>query len=71
MEAAGCVFLPAAGWRDATTIRRVNEYVRYWTSTYYNAGFAYNVGIAESGMTPADYNQKNYGYSVRLVHDAN
>ena len=71
MEAAGCVFLPAAGWRDATTIRRVNEYVRYWTSTYYNAGFAYNVGIAESSMNPADYNQKNYGYSVRLVHDAN
>ena len=71
MEAAGCVFLPAAGWRDATTIRKVNEYVRYWTSTYYNAGFANNVGIAESSMNPADYNQKNYGYSVRLVHDAN
>ena len=71
MEAAGCVFLPAAGWRDATTIRKVNEYVRYWTSTYYNAGFAHNVGIANSSMTPADYNQKNYGYSVRLVHDAN
>ena len=72
MEAAGCVFLPAAGWRDATTIRKVNEYVRYWTSSTYNsAGYAYNVGIAESSMNPADYNQKNYGYSVRLVHDAN
>ena len=71
MEAAGCVFLPAAGWRDATTIRKVNEYVRYWTSTYYNAGFANNVGIADTSMNPADYNQKNYGYSVRLVHDAN
>ena len=71
MEAAGCVFLPAAGWRDATTIRRVNEYVRYWTSTYNSAGFAYNVGIMDSNMKPADYNQKNYGYSVRLVHDAN
>ncbi len=71
MEAAGCVFLPAAGWRDATTIRRVNEYVRYWTSTYYNAGYANNVGFENSYMNPADYNQKNYGYSVRLVHDAN
>ncbi len=71
MEAAGCVFLPAAGWRDATTIRKVNEYVRYWTSTYNSAGFAYNVGIMESNMNPANYNQKNYGYSVRLVHDAN
>jgi len=71
MEAAGCVFLPAAGWRDATTIRRVNEYVRYWTSSKYNsAGYARNVGIADSSMNPADYNQKNYGYSVRLVRDA-
>lgn len=72
MEAAGCVFLPAAGWRDATTIKKVNEYVRYWTSTTYSiAGYAHNVGITESNMNPADYNQKNYGYSVRLVHDAN
>ena len=71
MEAAGCVFLPAAGWRDATTIRRVNEYVRYWTSTYYSASLAHNVGITNSNMNPADYNQKSYGYSVRLVHDAN
>lgn len=71
MEAAGCVFLPAAGWRDVTTIRKVNEYVRYWTSTYNSAGYAINVGITESSMNPADYNQKNYGYSVRLVHDAN
>ena len=71
MEAAGCVFLPAAGWRDATTIRKVNEYVRYWTSSKYNnAGYARNVGIADSSMNPADYNQKNYGYSVRLVRDA-
>ena len=72
MEAAGCVFLPAAGWRDATTIRRVNEYVRYWTSsTYSSAGYAHNVGIADTSMNPADYNQKYFGYSVRLVHDAN
>ena len=72
MEAAGCVFLPAAGWRDATTIRKVNEYVRYWTSsTYSSAGYAHNVGIENTIMTPANYNQKNYGYSVRLVHDAN
>ena len=71
MEAAGCVFLPAAGWRDATTIRKVNEYVRYWTSTYYSASMAHNVGIENTIMTPANYNQKNYGYAVRLVHDAN
>ena len=71
MEAAGCVFLPAAGRRDGTNIFNVDAYVRYWTSTYYSAQTAYHVGIAESGMNPADYNQKYFGYSVRLVHDAN
>ena len=72
MEAAGCVFLPAAGRRDGTNIFNVNAYVRYWTSsTYSSAGFAHNVGIADTSMNPAEYNQKNYGYSVRLVHDAN
>ena len=70
MEAAGCVFLPAAGRRDGTNIFNVDAYVRYWTSTYYSAQMAYHVGIAESGMNPADYNQKYFGYSVRLVRDA-
>ena len=71
MEAAGCVFLPAAGRRDGTTIYDVNASVRYWTSSYYSAQTAYHVGIASSNMKPADYNQKYFGYSVRLVHDAN
>jgi hypothetical protein len=71
MEAAGCVFLPAAGRRDGTNIYNVNEYVRYWTSSYYSAQTAYHVGIESSNMKPADYNQKYFGYSVRLVRDAN
>ena len=71
MEAAGCVFLPAAGRRDGTTIYNVNDYVRYWTSTYNTAQMAYHVNIANTSMNPADYNQKYFGYSVRLVHDAN
>ena len=71
MEAAGCVFLPAAGRRDDTSIYNVNAYLRYWTSTYYNAGMAHSVSITDNNMNPADYNYKYFGYSVRLVHDAN
>ena len=71
MEAAGCVFLPAAGRRDGTTIYNVNEYVRYWTSTYSSASLAYNVDISSSSMKPVNDFQKAFGYSVRLVHDAN
>ena len=71
MEAAGCVFLPAAGRRDGTTIYNVNEYVRYWTSTYSSASLAYNVDISNTSMKPVNDFQKAFGYSVRLVHDAN
>ena len=71
MEAAGCVFLPAAGRRDGTTIYNVNEYVRYWTSTYSTAGLAYLVDISNDKMNPANDFSKAFGYSVRLVHDAN
>lgn len=71
MEAAGCVFLPAAGRRDVTSISNVNAYVRYWTSTYNNAGMAHSVSITDNNMNPVDYNYKYFGYSVRLVHDAN
>ena len=71
MEAAGCVFLPAAGRRDDTSIYNVNAYLRYWTSTYYNAGMAHSVSITDNNMNPADYNYKYFGYSVRLVHEAN
>ncbi len=71
MEAAGCVFLPAAGRRDGTNIFNVNAYVRYWTSTYNSKSLAHNVGIADNSMNPADYNQKDFGFSVRLVRDAN
>ena len=71
MEAAGCVFLPAAGRRDGTTIYDVNASVRYWTSSYYSAQTAYHVGIASSNMKPVNDFQKAFGYAVRLVHDAN
>lgn len=71
MEAAGCVFLPAAGRRDGTTIYNVNEYVRYWTSTYSTAGLAYLVDISNTSMKPVNDFQKSFGYAVRLVHDAN
>ena len=71
MEAAGCVFLPAAGRRDGTNIFNVNEYVRYWTSTYSSASLAYLVDISSSSMKPVNDFQKAFGYAVRLVHDAN
>ena len=67
MEAAGAVFLPAAGYRDGTTVYNPDLYGMYWSSTAYNASKAYRVNFASSYVSPASNNYRYYGYSVRLV----
>lgn len=71
MEAAGCVFLPAAGRRNGATIYYANSEGYYWSSTYKSTGSAYYVSFNDFKINTADYNDRNTGYSVRLVHDAN
>ena len=43
MEAAGAVFLPAAGYRQSNTVYNDNAYGRYWSATRYDAAYAYSV----------------------------
>ena len=43
MEAAGCVFLPAAGARLGTTMFSVGSGGYYWSATYYNSDRAYEL----------------------------
>lgn len=67
LEAAGCVFLPAAGYRDGTSVCDVGSYGRYWSSTYRNITNAYLVYFNSDDVNPS-YNSSRYrGYSVRLV----
>ena len=67
-ESAGCVFLPAAGWRNGTEVKSVGSYGAYWSSTAYGTEYAYHVYFnSDGGMSPDGYNGRSSGYSVRLV----
>lgn len=68
MEAAGCVFLPAAGLRNGMTVGSVGTDGRYWSSSNgSNAGNAYNVFFYSGNLNPAQDYTRFRGFSVRLV----
>ena len=75
MEAAGAVFLPAAGSRFADNNRFVQacEVLGfYWSSVlYYNDETAHNLIFQEYSVVPSGSSSINQGMSVRLVKDAN
>ena len=71
LEAAGCVFLPAAGSRDGTSVSDVGSKGYYWSSspnTSYVTG-AYCVYFYRSSVDPTEYLNRGIGRSVRLVQD--
>ena len=74
-ESAGCVFLPAAGWRGGSSVNSVGSYGAYWSSTAYDTNNARHLSFSSNSgvntVNPTSYNGRSSGYSVRLVHDAN
>jgi hypothetical protein len=74
-ESAGCVFLPAAGWRGGSSVNSVGSYGAYWSSTAYDTNNARHLSFSSNGgvntVNPTSFNGRSSGYSVRLVHDAN
>ncbi len=73
MEAAGAVFLPAAGNRTSD-ISNVGNNGFYWTSTDYNDTWAYSVkfggAYSSSYAYEADFkSDRHHGLSVRLVYE--
>lgn len=66
-ESAGCVFLPAAGWRGGKEVKSVGSYGAYWSSTAYGTDYAYLVYFYSESVSPDGYNGRSSGYSVRLV----
>lgn len=68
MEAAGAVFLPAAGSRFATTFLSSSH--GYCSSTGDAEKAAYRLDFTQN-MLRIEGNRRFYGYSVRLVKDAN
>ena len=71
MEAAGAVFLPAAGFRNGIEVKKVGEYGYYWSSTPYYKTRAFCMFYSDyfgHGVATASWVQ---GRSVRLVQDVN
>lgn len=70
-EANGAVFLPAAGYRHATSVYDVGSYGYYWSSSSYGSSYAYFVYFYSSYLSTSNgYNNffgRYKGQSVRLV----
>lgn len=69
MEAAGAVFLPAAGYRQGLSTGRVGEYGYYWSSPSV-AEDAFCIYFSSGSRSIQNYSTRFIGYSVRLVKDA-
>lgn len=67
LEAAGAVFLPAAGYRSGANLYLVGSNGQYWASTPDGTGYAdYLFFYSDGGHTHTD-GRRFYGLSVRLV----
>ena len=72
MEAAGCVFLPAAGRRpydSPTTVVNVGTNGYYWTTSIMSNWAAHWWYFSTSDPSPSN-GYRSYGMSVRLVRNA-
>ena len=69
MEAAGCVFLPAAGIRNGASVSNAVVDGRYWSSTFHlsNTGLARSVYFFSNYLGTNDSHSRRDGHSVRLV----
>jgi len=67
MQAAGAVFLPAAGYRFGVSVYGVGSNGNYWSSSCFNSDGAYSVNFNDSYLSTGDDNIRYYGFSVRLV----
>ena len=68
MEAAGAVFLPAAGYRDGSAVTSSNRLGCYWSSTPYDPKVL-TLLFRWSRANPDYQEYRNCGQSVRLVKD--
>ena len=69
MEANGAIFLPCAGYRDATTMNNVGSEGNYWESTTPGDYGAWDLRIAYDNVQADHWTSRYIGFSVRLVQD--
>ena len=68
MESAGAVFLPAAGYREGTTVSLVGVAIDYWSASQ-NGNMAGGVSGNTKRLHPDSDGDLYYGDCVRLVHE--
>ena len=68
MEAAGAIFLPAAGYRNGSYVFNVQYYGGYWSASGGDSNDAYYLCFRSDGASMGGSN-RNYCQSVRLVKD--
>lgn len=68
----GCVFLPAAGFRDGALAKEAGSYGRYRSSSPYTSvvGSASSLSFGYNSLISQLQSYRSYGYSVRLVKAA-
>ena len=69
MEAAGAVFLPAAGANIQPTIKHTNRFGGYCSSTKKDVNNSYILAFHVGPTSYTEYSNNKYGRSVRLVRD--
>ena len=73
LEAAGAVFIPAAGRRLDNSVNSIGSYGSYWTSSHYLNDYATDVNFVDTYLGPTANNTHNNprstGCSVRLVSE--
>ena len=70
MEAAGAVFLPAAGYREGTTVNSVGLSGYYWSSSCNpESSYGRHFGFNSGAVAPTNGSIFYRGFSVRLVSD--
>ena len=64
----GVVFLPAAGFRNGTSVKYVGSYGFYWSASYINSGYmSYGVFFGGGDPNSDNLDYQCNGRSVRLV----
>ena len=61
------IFFPASGLRYGTGLYYRGTYGHYWSASLYSQAYGYGLYFDASGVTPAYYNNRFYGFSVRAV----
>ena len=69
MEAAGAVFLPAAGYRLGTSVNSVGSFGYYWSSSYISSDYAHYLYFRSGNVNPSCDGRRYNGFSVRVVSE--